>query len=104
VRAPRNVTEALAAVRADGQASAWLVNRVLVLRVHDQIGEVKGAPDHVLAAVERGPGSSAVFRAVQAIPGRLGFDEDINDVGLRWSDREGQAAPRFGRKSPGGFL
>ena len=62
MRGAGNVAEAAAAVAAHDQASAGLVKRVLVLGIHDQVGEIERAPDHILAAVQRGPGPSAIAR------------------------------------------
>src|SRR5439155_27171931 len=100
----RNVAEASAAVRAHDEASARLVKRVFVLRVHRQVGEVEGTPDHISAAVERGPGGAAVVGAVQAVLGRLRLDEGVNDLGIRRLYREGRTAPRFGGEPRGGLL
>ena len=104
VRTAGNVAEALATVLAHNQASACLVDLVLVLGIDDQVGKIKWPPNHTLTPVESGPSPAPVIRAVQAVLGRFGLDEGIDNAGFRRCCRDGQTAPRFWWKPFGRFL
>src|SRR5262245_59305099 len=93
VRPASNVAEALAAVVAGDQWAVGLVKLVLVLRVHDQVGEVERTPDHALAAVKRRPRLAAVVGAIKTVLRHFGFDYGVNDVRLGRGDRDCHTAP-----------
>jgi hypothetical protein len=80
VRAARDVREALAAIVAHDEREVRLVNLVLVLRVDDEVGEVEGSPDHVLAAVELCPRLAAVVRAIEPVLRDDRLDGGVDDV------------------------
>src|SRR6266436_1531574 len=80
MRAARNVAEALTAVIAGDERSAWFVDLVLVLWIYDQIRVIKGTPNHVLTAIERNPCFPAIVRAIQAILRHHSFNECIDNV------------------------
>ena len=91
--------EALAAIGAHDEATPRLVHLVLVLRVHDEVGEVERPPHHVLAAVARLPRPAAIVRSIEAVPGRCRFDERIDDVRIGRRNGDCHASPRLGRKA-----
>src|ERR1051325_6517861 len=104
VRPAGDIAEALSPVSADDQRAVRFEYLILIFRVDDQIGKVKGAPDHGLAAVKRPPGHSSVVRAIEAVARRLGLDEGIDDIRLGGCHSHRDSPPGLRRKARGALL
>ena len=84
VHAAGDAGKALAPVLAGDQLQVSLEHPVGVLRIHGDVGEVEGPPDHELAAVPLAPGPAAVIGAEEGGAGAL--DHGIDDVGVGGGD------------------
>ncbi len=89
--------EALAAVLTQDQGAIGLENAIGIFRVHDQVGEIKRAPDHPLALVALVPGLPAVVGDEERAVGR--FDEGINPLRIGGRDRDREPAVGFLRET-----
>src|SRR5258706_5730412 len=99
VRSTGNAAEALAAVSTEQQDQIGLEDSVFILRIDNQIAEVKRTPDHEIAGVKASPGSTAIVGAIERA--LLGFDVGVNDLRLRRRDGDSDASPRFCQQALG---
>ena len=89
--------EALARVLAHDERAVSLEKAVRILRIDDQVREVKRTPNHPVALVAFVPGRAAIIRNEERAVGR--FDEAINALRIRRRDRDRETAVRFLRKT-----
>src|SRR6266566_7897729 len=99
-----DAAEALPAIGAHHERTIGLEDAVLVFRIDDEIRKIEWAPDHSLTAVAHLPGASAIAGTIERVFRRGRLDECVDDVGVRWSNGDRDAAPGLGGQTFRGRL